>query len=306
MSATADHMPIRVLVVDEDAAVRKLLQQELTSAGYEVDTLSSGTGFTEDMVALINPDVLLVDPFIGDVPLPAVETLLLQLHQRQHLILLLIDNGRDPRLMAQIATYCGADGQIGKRHLLSEPATAVGEQLLPEAEVAPLPTVNTISSVQEELLIELEPLVARPAPKPPPAAVRQGPSRPDLLSMIQEELSVQRPSPKAVNAVVVEINLFSRHNFYVGGSGDLSTGGVFVVTNHLPALGTRVPLQLQLPVQPPLNTECLVEWIRDQAQTDRMLLGVGLSLSHLPEAQRRSLEGFFRERAPLTYLPRRR
>jgi hypothetical protein len=37
----------------------------------------------------------------------------------------------------------------------------------------------------------------------------------------------------------------------------------------------------------------------------RVSPGVGLSLRHLPEAERLTLEKFFQERAPLTYLPKR-
>ena len=124
--------------------------------------------------------------------------------------------------------------------------------------------------------------------------------------MIEEELHQQAPPPPGPKPVQIEINLFSRHNFYVGSSGSLATGGVFVVTAHLLPVGQRVPLQLKVSSAGIVNTEAVVEWRRETAHMERTLLGLGLSLSHLPEKDRRALEQFFRERAPLTYLPHRK
>jgi CheY-like chemotaxis protein/Tfp pilus assembly protein PilZ len=318
--AEVPHSRIRVLVVDQDPAVRALLQRELGAAGYEVDTLSSGDGFTEDMVQLIRPDVLLVDPFIGDVPLPAVEELLAHLRQDHALVLLLIDGGRDPERLSQIARDCRADGQLQKRDLLRAPATAVGEQLLPDdtldAEIVEidvseddLPTAVMVAESGEEIVLDEVARPVRQPPAPPPArpTSRSHPTHPDLLAMIEEELDERSPPPPAApNPVLVEINLFSRHNFYVGGSGDLRTGGVFVVTTVLPQVGSSVPLQLEVPSASPLLTVATVEWVRESSQVGRISPGVGLSLRHLPEHQREALQLFFQERAPLTYLPNRR
>src|SRR5579872_5614864 len=126
--AELTHSRIRVLVVDQDKTSRSLLQRELGAAGYEVDVLSSGTGFTEDMVQLVHPDVLLVDPFMSDLAVPAVENLLRRLREDQQLVLLLIDGGRDPETLRRIAESCRADGRIQKRELLAAPAAAVGDQ----------------------------------------------------------------------------------------------------------------------------------------------------------------------------------
>src|ERR1700733_462704 len=111
------HSPIRVLVVDQDNASRSLLQRELGAAGYEVDVLSSGNGLTSDMVQLVRPDVLLIDPFMSDLPWPAVEELLRRLRQDQQLVLLLIDGGRDPERLKKVAEACRADGRIQKKEL---------------------------------------------------------------------------------------------------------------------------------------------------------------------------------------------
>jgi CheY-like chemotaxis protein/Tfp pilus assembly protein PilZ len=304
--------------VDQDPATRSLLQRELGAAGYEVDTLSSGNGFTEDMVELVHPDVLLVDPFMPDLPLAAVEDLLRRLRKDQQLVLLLIDGGKDPERLTRVAETCQADGRIERRALLAAPASAVGDQLVPESSIEAelievdleddLQTAQTAQETGEEIVLEDRPPPQRhPSPiaaSPKPA--RHVPTRPDLLSMIAEELEERPPQPPpTVKTVHVEINLFSRHNFYVGSSGDLASGGVFVATSILPALGSSVPLQLEVPFLPPLTTSATVEWVRPSSQMGRVAPGVGLSLRHLPEPERRELERFFQERAPLTYLPNR-
>jgi CheY-like chemotaxis protein/Tfp pilus assembly protein PilZ len=381
MSVEQPQIRLRVLIVDEEAVVRDLLAEELSAAGYEVDTLSSGTGFSEDMVRLIHPDLLLVDPFLKDVSLQAVTSVLAALHVEGSFKLVLIDGGDDPDGFSKIAAACHAEGAISKRELLRAPADAVAEQFLPEVEVMEVledePKLqDAVSAAEEgiEIQLTLEPPKPRPAPRPPvsrsglsqrasgsramkavvpapaePSRPRPGgsrapppppadaldlpgdffgssvdvskpapiaapppkarspratPSGGSVLSMIQQEVGNVPKSPApAAKKFVVEVNLFSRNNFYVGPSGDLRTGGVFVATPTLPGVGDRVQLQIQLISMPPLDTEGVVEWVRQANPLGRVNPGAGVSLAHLPDDWRSTLEIFFGERAPLTHLP---
>jgi Tfp pilus assembly protein PilZ/CheY-like chemotaxis protein len=303
--------PIRVLVVDEDRVVRELLARELGAAGYEVDTLSSGNGFTEDMVQLIRPDVLLVDPFIGDVPLPAVEDLLSKLRSQSEVVLFLIDGGHDAKRLESIATACNADGLMAKRDLLRDAAAALGDKLAPEAEVVEsaedeLPTADMAASSGKEIQLDQDnPPERRRAPAQPQRAPGKKSSHADLLAMIEEEVA-ERPAPRhEVPRAEVQVNLFSRHNFYVGTSGGLDSGGIFIATAHLMPVGQPVRLRLDLPFSEALETEGRVEWARPANAYTRTPSGVGVSLSHLRPEVRESLQHFFRERAPLIYLPDR-
>ncbi|MHB8419732.1 MAG: ANTAR domain-containing protein [Myxococcales bacterium] len=312
---------LRVLIVDEEEAVRDILSMELSAAGYEVDTLSSGNGFSEDMVALIRPDLLLVNPFLTDVPLEAVERVLVALHGDGSFKLVLIDGGEDPGKLSGLAVACRADGSISKRELLRAPADAVAEQFLPEAEVMEVlgDELPPSAEVAAESGLDIELTVEPPRRRPPARAAASQPAirRPAssavrasasgrVLDMIQSEVGkVPKAPPKVVTDYRIEINLFSRHNFYVGATGDLRTGGVFVATAVLPAVGERLRLVLQLPFAAPLEVEAPVEWIREGNQLSRVTPGAGLSLAHLPAEWRAHLEIFFRERAPLTYLPKR-
>ncbi len=331
--------PLRVLIVDEEEAVRELLSAELSAAGYEVDTLSSGNGFSEDMVSLIRPDLLLVSPFLSDVPLEAVGRVLSALHRAGSFKLVLIDGGEDPDRLAELAAACRADGSISKRDLLRAPADAVAEQFLPEAEVMEVGDEPALpdaeAAVEGGLDIELTADPPRPRPSPHAAPPRAGSSGPlasrhsppksgaalpapasgrirasasrRVLAMIQSEVGeVAKAPPKTATAYHVEVSLFSRHNFYVGPTGDLRTGGVFVATPDLPAVGDWVKLRIQLPAAPPLDTEGPVEWIRAGSQLSRVTAGAGVSLAHLPPDWRSALERFFHERAPLAHLTKPR
>jgi Tfp pilus assembly protein PilZ/CheY-like chemotaxis protein len=311
MSDSVAQVPIRVLVVDEDRIVRELLARELGAAGYEVDTLSSGNGFTEDMVNLIRPDVLLVDPFIGDVPLPAVEELLSKLREQSELVLFLIDGGGDRERLESIASACQADGLMAKRELLRDAASALGDKLVPEAEILDaveddLPTADMAAVSGKEIeLDQVPPPERRRVPLAKERASSAPSSHPDLLAMIEEEVAERTPPRSDTPRAEVQVNLFSRHNFYVGSSGGLDTGGIFIATAHLLPIGQSVRLRLDLPFSEALETEGRVEWARPANPYTRTFSGVGVSLAHLKPEVRLSVEHFFRERAPLTYLPER-
>jgi Tfp pilus assembly protein PilZ/CheY-like chemotaxis protein len=324
MAEAATQAPIRVLVVDEDRVVRELLARELGAAGYEVDTLSSGNGFTEDMVQLIRPDVLLVDPFIGDIPLPAVEELLAKLRRQSDVVLFLIDGGHDAPRLETIAAACSADGLMAKRDLLSDAAAALGDKLAPDAEIVEpasedeLLTADMATSAGEEIQLDqvnpperrrppaTAPAAApRPAPRPAPRTAGGRSSHADLLAMIEEEVAERPVARQEVPRAEIQVNLFSRHNFYVGTSGALDTGGIFIATAHLMPIGQQVRLRLDLPFSEALETEGRVEWARTADAYTRTPSGVGVSLAHLHADVRKALEHFFRERAPLTHLPDR-
>ena len=161
--------------------MRELLQQELCAAGYEVDTLSSGTGFTEDMVGLVLPDLLLVDPFLNDVSFESVTGMLTALHAKESFKLVLIDSTTNSAQFARVASQCHAEGVISKRDLLRSPADAVAEQFLPEVEVMEViadepKRQSAMSASQGNSEIELSVDLGDPRPPPgPKAPVRRAP-----------------------------------------------------------------------------------------------------------------------------------
>jgi Tfp pilus assembly protein PilZ len=225
----------------------------------------------------------------------------------------LIDGGQKPLELERIAIACRADGRISKRELLRAPADALAEHCLPEVEPVELveeevreedlPTAEIALEQGTDIQLNHGPAPRR-EPPPPPAARAIARSAHDILAMIEDEIGEVAPpelKPKESHFEVA-IHLFSRHNFYVGATGDLRTGGVFVATSATPRIGEKVSLKLQIPFLSILETQAPVQWVREGGRMGRVTSGVGLSLAHLPASQRAALEKFFFERAPLTYL----
>ncbi len=370
----------RLLIVEEEQALRDVLAQRLSEAGYEVDTLSSGNGLSRDIIGLINPDLVVIDPFLKDMPIASVARVLAKLHSELGFKLLLIDGGGDPKRLSQVAAACDADGSITKRELLTGPADAVAERFLPEAEVHSLveaddgegieiPIAPPAAAVEFDIDVELTeeppepraprkpatnvkpppppakpasqppakpasqppaklaskppgksvgPPLAKPASKPPEPKARPkttGAPRPaqpmaaagqKLLEMIEEEIvDLDKAPPKAPAGLQVAISLLSKHNFYVGATGDLRSGGVFVAAEPTHLVGRPVELRLEVPFVPPLETTATVEWLQagEARYHGRASVGCyGLSLAHLPAKDREALESFFKERAPFKHL----
>jgi CheY-like chemotaxis protein len=350
----------RLLIVEEEQSLRDLLTRRLAEAGYEVDSLSSGNGLSLDIVGLINPDLMLIDPFLGDMPIAAVARVLAKLHTELGFKLLLVDSGRDPKRLGQVAAACDADGLITKKELLQGPADAVAERFLPGAGIeAPqalelddgegieIPIAPTPAEPELEIEIELSPEPPeprpprKPPPNPPPPAPRvdkpppqpsgtpkgkpagtgamakapttaapapkpRGTSGQRLLEMIEEEIvDLDKVPPKPPDALRITVSLLSKHNFYVGATGDLRSGGVFVATEPSHAVGRPVQIHLEVPFVAPLETSATVEWVQagEARYHGRASVGCfGLSLAHLPQKDREALEVFFRERAPFKHL----
>ncbi len=317
--------PPRVLVVDADEAVRALLARELAAAGYEVDTLSSGDGFSEDMVRLIRPDLLLVDPLLDGVPQAALARALASLREDGACKLVLIDGGGGGRAIERVAAACRPAGIIAMRDLLDSPGDVIAEQLLPEAEVvseaAPLPTADAAAEEGIDIDLTFDPPAPRPPPAapPPPGIPRSGKQarvagippvgppapavarrRSAVLERIHDEVGTLAPAPvRPISSFRVEVTLFGKHNFYVGASGDLATGGVFVATDRPPPVGQRVRLRIELSGGAAIETDAPVEWVREAGSASWASAGAGLSLAHLEGAPRRRVEAFFAQRMPL-------
>ena len=82
-----------------------------------------------------------------------------------------------------------------------------------------------------------------------------------------------------------EVSLYSDDNFYAGITGDISEGGVFVVTYTPPPLGTVVDLDVLLPTGHRLVGQGEVRWVRDiSAARDGIAPGCGVRFVGLGEA----------------------
>jgi uncharacterized protein (TIGR02266 family) len=97
-------------------------------------------------------------------------------------------------------------------------------------------------------------------------------------------------------ALEVEVSLASDSHFFVGLSGDVSRGGLFVVTWRKLAVGTPIFVAIELP-DGRLLADGEVRWMREMSDGP----GLGIAFTNMPEEDRRRIEVFCAQRAPLYF-----
>jgi Tfp pilus assembly protein PilZ len=97
----------------------------------------------------------------------------------------------------------------------------------------------------------------------------------------------------------------SEHNFYVGTTRRVDSGGVFIATALPPALGTRLQVRLGLADGRKVDLEGEVAFIREKsATTGRQPPGCGVKLFNLPGWAIESVDRFIQARQPIVFTPR--
>jgi Tfp pilus assembly protein PilZ len=126
----------------------------------------------------------------------------------------------------------------------------------------------------------------------------------DLMALIDEELVEERPRPLTAARVEVSVSLVSEHNFYVGVTRRIDSGGVFIATSMPPPVGTRVQVRLGLADGRKLDLEGEVAFLRGKsATTGRQPAGCGVRLLGLPGWAVDAVERFFLARQPIVHAP---
>jgi uncharacterized protein (TIGR02266 family) len=119
----------------------------------------------------------------------------------------------------------------------------------------------------------------------PPSADARGPGATE-----------RRGAPRV--RVEVEVSLASESHFFVGLTGDLSEGGLFVATWRKLPVGATLDVELALP-DGPVIARGTVRWLRDAG--DEGAPGVGVAFESLSDADRARIESFCAARAPWYY-----
>jgi uncharacterized protein (TIGR02266 family) len=97
-------------------------------------------------------------------------------------------------------------------------------------------------------------------------------------------------------ALEVEVSLESDSNFFVGLSGDVSRGGLFVVTWRKLAVGTGIFVAIDLP-EGRLLVDGEIRWVREA--TGGGTPGLGIAFMGLSEQDRQRIGAFCARRRPL-------
>ncbi|MBI2897169.1 MAG: TIGR02266 family protein [Deltaproteobacteria bacterium] len=105
--------------------------------------------------------------------------------------------------------------------------------------------------------------------------------------------------PTAGRAVKVEVTFLGETNFYVGFSGDLSDGGLFVATYELLPVGSNLTVEVTLPDEHRVVASGRVAWVREEGESTP---GMGVHLEPLPETDMKSIRSFMRKREPIFWM----
>ena len=236
MSPAGAPVASRVLVVGSDADVSIALHLHLERAGFAVYCLPGPTELEAIMRVVAPHAVVLVLPAAPDSTWGTALTAAAGA-TRVGVRIVMVGPSRD--LVEPLAAVAGAERAFSRAEVLARPLVVVERAL----------GGGLIGQAGQQAAPADPPLRLPPMPPPPPAApvtlsdpgspqpVRSTPSPAiDLLALIDEELVDEPRSRPQPTRVEVNVSLVSEHNFYVGATRRIDSGGVFIAT-ALPAVG---------------------------------------------------------------------
>jgi uncharacterized protein (TIGR02266 family) len=130
-----------------------------------------------------------------------------------------------------------------------------------------------------------------------------------LPSMVPGRMPSQPPhphvtAPAGARRVDLEakVGVSSETNFYVGFSGEIAEGGVFVATYNTLDVGSLAVVTVTLPGGYEFRVPGYVHFVRDPMDmTDESEPGMGVKFEQLPSENRELILRFIRKRAPMFY-----
>lgn len=294
----------RVLVVGSDADVTIALHLHLDRAGYAVYCLP-GPEELDPIARIVAPSVLvLILPAQPDATWGAALTTSATA-ARAGVMVVMVAPQRD--VVQSLASVAGATRALSRAEVLARPLLVVERPNGGQAPVVqPLPPTAPppASAAPPSGGFAAPPPMPQTLQQSPPPRPRAGPSV-DLLALIDEEL-VDEPKARApVTRVEVNVSLVSEHNFFVGPSRRIDSGGVFIATAMPPPIGTRLQVRLGLADGRKVDVDGEVVFVRPKTATvGREPTGCGVKLLSLPPWVVDAIDRFVMARQPITYQPR--
>jgi Tfp pilus assembly protein PilZ len=276
-------------VVGSDADVSIALHLHLDRAGHAVICLPGPEGL-ESVVRVVAPHVVVL--LLPAAPDGTWGTALTTAANAARVGVRVVMVAPAREIVEPLAVVAGAEKALSRAEVLSRPLVVVERAAAPGA-IAPPPPPRHSARPPRPAGIE-EAVASRP--RTAPAA--------DLLALIDEEL-VDEPRARPVPArVEVSVSLVSEHNFYVGPTRRIDSGGVFIATALPPPMGTRVQVRLGLADGRKVDVEGEVSFVREKsAITGRQPSGCGVRLTGLPGWAIEAVERFMQARQPLLHVP---
>jgi hypothetical protein len=301
----------RVLLVGSDADVTIALHLHLDRAGYAVYCVP-GPADLDPFVRIAAPHVIVLllpaapDGSWGNALTTAANA------ARVGVRVIMVAPSRE--IVEPLAAVAGAERALARNEVLSKPlivverhvgAGLVGGGVAPA--MSPLAPSGSLVSPPPPPPPPLAGAPIAPPPFEPPPAGRPAPPRGqavDLMALIDEELVDEPRQRPVLTRVEVNVSLVSEHNFYIGSTRKVDSGGVFIATGMPPPVGTRLQVRLGLADGRKLDLEGEVAFVREKnATTGRQPSGCGVRLFNLPGWAIDSIERFILARQPLAYTP---
>ncbi|HYG67705.1 MAG TPA: pilus assembly protein PilZ [Anaeromyxobacteraceae bacterium] len=295
----------RVLVVGSDADVSIALHLHLERAGFAVYCVP-GPGELDAFVRASAPHVIvLLLPAAPDGSWGAALTTA-QNAARVGVRVVMVAPSRE--IVEPLAAVAGAERALSRADVLSKPMVVVEK-------VSPL--AASIGATAAAPPASVPPPAPPPAPTaravPPPALSEPGqpvpqrrhaPPSVDLLALIDEELEDEPKGRPIPTRVEVNVSLVSEHNFFVGPTRRVDSGGVFIASAMPPPVGTRLQVRLGLADGRKLDLEGEVIFVREKSTTiGRQAPGCGVRLHGFPGWALETIDRFVLARQPIVYAP---
>lgn len=292
----------RVLVVGQDADVSIALHLHLERAGFAVHCLP-GPGEVEAIARVVAPHVIvLLLPAAPDGTWGGALTTA-QNAAKVGVRVVMVAPSRE--VVEPLAAVAGAERALSRAEVLSRPTIvverSVGGGFVGGGQAAAAPPRAPA------LEPEPAPPATRPAaPRAPAPATTAGArsSAADLMALIDEELVDEPKARPLPTRVEVNVSLVSEHNFYVGQTRRMDSGGVFIATAIPPPVGTRLQVRLGLADGRKIDLDGEVAFVREKSATiGRQPTGCGVKLSSIPGWAVDAIERFILARQPIVYTP---
>jgi len=159
------------------------------------------------------------------------------------------------------------------------------------------PGIDNATKALAEVMRALFPLASAPSMRPPTA--QPSPPRPAAKSVAAQPPA--RPTSGGKRAALeANVGATTESNFFVGFSGDISDGGVFVATYLTLDPGTKVDVLITLPGGFEQRIPGTIRFVRDPMDMDSEP-GLGVKFDNLDKEARELILRFIRKRPPLFY-----
>jgi uncharacterized protein (TIGR02266 family) len=177
--------------------------------------------------------------------------------------------------------------------------------------------IEVATEVIAQAMSTLYPLTTKPSQAPPPAADPGEPAQAPAPAQVpaearevaQSPAPATGPTPPVVEAtpgprqdLEVNVGATTESNFFVGFSGEVAEGGVFVATYEVHPRGTPVHMLVTLPGGFNFEVDGIVRFVRDPLDFSADAEpGMGVQFDRLDPQHRELVLRFIRKRPPMFY-----